>query len=161
MYYVAKLKYLVPKEGTDEMKKENKSYLVKAPSKSVTEVETKLSSWFPSNFQDPEITSVQESKVIDLITDDEDGSETFWEVKMGDENEKGKIVPFLVIINGNDHFDVLKRMEKKYSTSEFLAIKKINTIIDDDLIADELFVRSSDEASVTHAGIDFEEDAPF
>lgn len=157
MYYVAKLKYLVPKEESDEMKKESKSYLVNALS--VTEVEAKLSSWMPSNFQDPEITGVQESKVIDLIIDG--SSEKYWEVKMGDENEKGKLVPFLVIINGDDHFDVLKRMEKKYSMSEFLAIKKINTIVDDDLVFDGPVTK----VSVTEGSEDVDaeelEDSPF
>jgi len=156
-YYVAKLKYQTPKEESDEMKKESKSYLVHALS--VTEVEAKLSSWIPSNFQDPEITGVQESKVIDLITDA--NSETYWEVKMGDENEKGKLVPFLVIINGDDHFDVLKRMEKKYSTSEFIAIKKINTIVDDDLVAEGMVVRKADVEVEYEVEGDDSEDSPF
>ena len=131
MYYIAKLKWLQPKEETDEMQKMNKSFLVNALS--VTEVEARLQEWMPSNYQDPEITGVQESKIVDIIIDGD--SETFWEVKLGDENEKGKIVPFVISINGGNHFEVLKRVENKYSTSEFLEIKKMKVILDDDLIS--------------------------
>lgn len=138
-YYIAKLKYQVPKEETDEMKKESKSFLVKALS--ITEVEAKMSEWVPSNYQDAEVKGVQESKIADLII--EEDTETFWEAKLGDENEKGKIVPFLVIIDGIDHINVIKRLEKKYSTSQFLAIKKLNVLVEEDLINDEIVYRAT------------------
>ena len=134
MYYIAKLKWQQPKEESDEMQKVTKSFLVNAMS--VTEVELKIKQWAPSNYQDLEITGVSESKITDLITDS--GSEVYWEARLGDENEKGKIVPFLVAIDGAQHIDVIKRLNTKYAMSEFLAIKKMNIIVDDDLILDSL-----------------------
>lgn len=153
-YYLAKLKYMVPKEGTDEMKKESKAYLVNALS--LTEAEIKLSKWIPANFQNTEITGFQKSKVVDLIV--EEDTDTFWEAKLGDENEKGKIVPFVVIIDGVDHLDVLKRLEKKYSTSQFIAIKKLNVLVEYDLIGEDVVVREE----VSEEDEDFEKgDSPF
>jgi len=152
-YYVAKLNYMAPKEGTDEMKNETKSYLVKAMS--VIEVETKLINWVPSNFQDAKVTSVQESKLVDLII--EEDTETFWEAKLGDENDKGKLVPFLVAIDGVDHFDVLRRLEKKYSTSQFIALKKMNVLVEEDLIAEGVVTNNTKEEVEEE---DFK-DAPF
>lgn len=130
MYYIAKLKWLQPKEDTDEMQKYNKSFLVNAVS--VTDVEVKITEWKPSNYQDLEIVGVQESKLVDIIT--ETSSEVYWECKLGDENEKGKLVPFVIAIDGANHLEVLKRVNQKYSMSEFLEMKKMKVIIDPDLL---------------------------
>lgn len=135
-FYIAKLKWLQPKEETDELQKMSKSFLVKALS--ITEVEANIAAWLstqPSTtYQDIETTGVQESKIIDFIH--ESDSETFWEAKLGDENEKGKIVPFTLVISGDHHHEVIKSLDKKYNMSQFLAIKKINIIVEDDLIAE-------------------------
>lgn len=129
MYYIAKLKWEQPKDSTDEMQKVNKSFLVNAVS--VTDVEVKITEWKPSNYENLEIVGVQESKIIDIIT--ETNSEVYWECKLGDENAKGKLVPFVIAIDGANHLEVLKRVNQKYAMSEFLEIKKMKVVIDTDL----------------------------
>lgn len=131
MYYQVKLKYLTPKEGSDEMEKKQKGYLVEALS--ISEAEGKMLSWIPANFQDPVVIQCSESKIIEIRKTIGD-CEEWWEAILGDENEKGKLKPFHVVINGSNHLSVLKELDKLYSMSEFIGIKKTNVIIDDSLI---------------------------
>lgn len=135
MYYKVKLQYLLPKEDTDEMKKENKNFFVNALS--CAEAEGKILSWAPSNWQDTTVTGCTEANVIEIRKEFTE-SETWWEAIQGDENEKGKLVQYHVIINGNNHMEVIKKLNSLFSMSEFVGIKKINTIVDEDLI-DEKF----------------------
>src|SRR6185369_1304934 len=131
MYYDVKLQWLQPKDGTDEMEKKKKTFIVNALS--CMEAEGKILKWIPSNYQDAVVKGTTESKIVDLKMDNE--SEDWWEVVMADENEKGKLIPFIVVINGTNHLEVLKRINTLYSTSEFESIKKYKKIVDDDLIS--------------------------
>jgi len=130
MYYLAKLEWMQPKEGSEEMETKKKQYLVKALS--CAEAEGKMLKWCPANYQDPVVTSITESSITDIKKRGE--SEHWWQSKLGDENEKGKLVPFFVATNGGDHMEVLKDLDTTYKTSEFLELKKLNCIIDEDLI---------------------------
>jgi len=130
MFYQVKVKYLVPKEGSDEMEKKTKAFLVEGIS--ISEVEGKITGWFPANWQDPIVKGCAESNIIEIKS--ENDSEDWWEATLGDENEKGKLVPFHVAISGSNHLEVIKKLDTLYSTSEFIGIKKLNTVVDDDLI---------------------------
>lgn len=134
MFYITKLQWLQPKEGTDEMEKKRKSFLVNALS--CSEAEMKILKWCPANYQDPVVKGTTESTIIDLKN--EFDSEIYWEAKLADENEKGKLVPFNVAIDGGNHIEVIKKLDSLYGTSEFLSIKKMSCIVDDDLIQDTL-----------------------
>ena len=130
MFYQVKLQWSQPKEGGDEMEKKRKSFLVNALS--CTEAEAKILTWVPSSYQDPSIKGIVESPIVEIKSNSD--SEDWWIAKLGDENDKGKLVPFLVAINGSNHLEVVKKLDSLYSTSEFLEIKKFAGIVDDELI---------------------------
>ena len=157
MYYQVKLQWLEPKEGGDEMEKKRKSFLVEAVS--VTDAEASMVNWIPSNYQDALVKGIDESKLIDIKQDSE--SEDWWQVKLADENEKGKLVPFYIAINGGNHFDVLKRVDKLYSLSQFLEIKKLTIIIDDDLVKIKKDTGTIISKISINESKEFEESAPF
>ena len=131
MYYQLKVKFYLPKEGSDQLEKKNKTFLVE--SLSCAESEGKGLSWIPDNYQDPCVTGCSESKIIDVRREFGD-SETWWEVIMGDENEKGRLIPFHIAVNGSNHMQVLKKLDSLYSTSEFIGIKRLNAIVEDELV---------------------------
>lgn len=134
-FFTVKLKWSEPKEGSDQMKKVSKRFLVRADS--VTEGEARVMQWCPGNYQDPEVKGVDEAKLVALHKHGDD--ETWWNFVMSDENEKGKFVPFEVIINGKNEQEVLKEMTNKlYNTSQFEAMKRFKVVVDDDLIAEEI-----------------------
>ena len=135
MYYNVKLSWKEPIEGKEGLKKKTKRFLVNALS--ITEAELKVINWCPSNYQDPEVKGVDESKIVSLHKQND--SETWWNFIMSDENDKGKFVPFEIIINGNQEQEMLKEVSNKlYSTSQFESMKRFKIVVDDDLISNEV-----------------------
>ena len=136
MYYNVKLKYQEPKEGTDEMKKITKNYLVYALS--VVEAEMRISNWIPSNFQDPEVQSVQQTNIGEIK---EDGpSETFWQIKFMDDSDgtQPKSKPYFVILNANNIESIVIKIKGQFAFMEAEEIKKFKGIVDEDLISEEI-----------------------
>lgn len=134
-YCTVKLKWSEPKEGTDQMQKKSKRYLVRADS--VSEAEGRVLSWVPGNYQDPEVKGVDESDIVGLHKQND--SETWWFMTLSDENEKGKFVPFNIAVNGNQELEVLKNVvQNLYRTSQFEAMKRFKVIVDDDLLSETI-----------------------
>ncbi|MEO6302530.1 MAG: DUF4494 family protein [Bacteroidia bacterium] len=139
MFYSVKIKYQEPKEGTDEMKKVTKSYLVYALS--VTEAEMRISNWIPSNFQDPVVQGVQQTNIGEIK---EDGpSETFWLIKFMDDADgtQSKAKPYFVVLNANNIDSVVQKIKGQFAFMEAEEIKKFKPIVDDDLISEEIPTR--------------------
>lgn len=142
-YCTVKLKWLEPKEGTDQMQKKSKRFLVRADS--VSEAEGRVLSWVPGNYQDPEVKGVAESDIVSIHKKDD--SENWWFVTLSDENDSGKFVPFNVIINGNQELEVLKDLVSNlYRTSQFESMKRFKVILDDDLVSEEIKPSPFDKA---------------
>jgi hypothetical protein len=134
-YFIVKLKWSEPKDGGEDFKRFSKRFLVRADS--VTEAEARVLNWIPSNYQDPEIPGADEADVTDLVKDGD--SEVWWYFGLSDENEKGRFVPFSVVINGGNEKEVLTKITSKlYQTSQFESMKRFKAMVDDDLISEEI-----------------------
>lgn len=153
MYYSVKLNWMAPKEGSDEMQKQSKSFLVYA--ESVTEAEGKVVSWTPSNYQDAVVSDVKKTNIGEIRWKD-NSIETFWLIKVMDDldgtAEKAK--PYYVIYDGAHLEDAVKKASSDWSGSEIEDVKKFKTIIDSDLIDESTVVvtRKKVDVSVTDDG---------
>ena len=131
MYYTVKLRWKEPKEGTDEMLKVAKQFLVEALS--VAEAEIKFTGWMPSNYQDPVIEEVKQTKIVNLHTDG--AAETYWLVKlMDDADGRSKPQSYLVVLNGLNLDEVNKKLKTSYLMQDIESVQKFKPIIDDDLV---------------------------
>lgn len=132
MYYSVKLKWRQPKEGTDEMQKISKQFLVE--SLSVTEAELKISKWIPGNYQDAVVEEVKQTKIVNLHVDG--ASETFWLVKLLDDADgRSRPQTFLIVLNALNLDEVNKKLKTSYSMQDIEGVQRFKTIIDEDLVA--------------------------
>jgi len=130
-YFVARIKYTEPVPGKDTVKKVSKSFLVRADS--VTEVETLVQSWWPANWQDPEVKSVVPSPIQDITKETE--SETWWLFKIMFENpENDKLEAHHSAYNGGTIEIVLPRVKKANPMGEIHEVKRLKVELDDDLL---------------------------
>lgn len=131
MFYIAKLKWLGPKEGTDEMKRYTKQYLVYA--ESVTEAEARMLSWVPSNYQDPVIEEVKKTPIEAL--NNKTKSETFWLVKLIDDADgREKPRSFYSLVSSHNAKEAISVIESDFVFTEIDELKKFKAIVDEDLI---------------------------
>lgn len=136
MYYSVKLNWLQPKEGSDEMEKKSKPFLVFA--ESCTEAEARMIAWVPSNYQDANVTDVKKTNIGELRL--EGNIETFWMVKVMDDldGQAEKPKAYYVVYDGEHLEDAVRKASKDWSGSELEDVKKFKTIVDEDLIAEEI-----------------------
>lgn len=132
MYYIVKLKWQEPKEGTDQMKKVTKQFLVNALS--VTEAELRVNTWVPSNYQDAVVEEVKKTPIVELMIKGD--AENYWLVKLLDSGGDDKAKPFLVVLNGLNLEDAVKVIKSDFAFVETLAVSKFAAVVDDDLISD-------------------------
>lgn len=132
MYYSVKLNWLQPKEGSDEMEKKSKPFLVYA--ESCTEAEAKMINWVPSNYQDADVTDVKKTNIGELKL--EGNSETFWLVKVLDDMDgtSDKPKPYFLVYDGEHLEAAVAKASKDWSGSEIEEVKKYKTIVDNDLV---------------------------
>lgn len=132
MYYLVKLKWRQPKEGTDEMLRITKQFLVYA--ESIVETEIKFSSWLPSNYQDPIVEEVKQTKIVNLHTDG--AAETYWLIKLLDDADgRSKAQSFLVVLNAMNLDEVNRKLKTSYTMQDIESVQKFKPIIDDDLVS--------------------------
>lgn len=139
MYYSAKMTWKEPKEGTDEMKKITKSFLLYA--ESITEAEARILEWTPSNYQDAVIKEIKETPYgeIKIV----DSCETFWAVKWMDDNDgQTKAVPFICITNAIAIEEAITRSKSCSSFGDIEEVKKYKGIVDEDLISTTIVKRN-------------------
>lgn len=139
MYYSVKLNWEQPKEGSDEMKKHSQNFLVYALS--CTEAEARMVQWTPSNYQDAFVTDVKKTNISDLRLKGD--SETFWLIKVMDDLDGTADKPKATycVYDGNHLEDAVRKASSDWSGwsgSELEDVKKFKTIVDDDLISEEL-----------------------
>lgn len=134
MIYNVKLKWLEPKEESDEMKKMSKQFLVYALS--VTEAEARIMDWTPSNYQDANVKGVSETKIDEIKING--ASEVFWEVKWLDDEDgtSPKAMPYTIIINADNPDKVLELIKNHSTFGEVEMIKRYKGIVDSDLISE-------------------------
>lgn len=131
MYYSVKLRWKEPKEGTDEMIKVSKSFIVNG--ESVLDAEIKFTKSIPSNYQDATVEEVKQTKIVNVHT--KGASETYWLAKIMDDNDgRQKPQTYLVVLNGLNLEEVVKTLKTEYYMQEVEAIQKFKPIIDEDLI---------------------------
>lgn len=132
-YYSVGLKYLVPKEGGDEMQKQKKSFLIFA--ESCTEAEARMIDWIPGNYQDAEVIDTKKTNIGELRLKGD--SETFFIVKIMDDldGRAEKATPYIVVYDGNHLEDVARKCASDFS-GEMENISRFKTIVDEDLIKD-------------------------
>jgi hypothetical protein len=133
MFYSVKLTWQQPKPASDQMVKTSKNFLVYA--ESVTEAELRVNEWTPANYQDAVVDEVKKTQIIDLGI--EGGSEVFWILKLIIDDGSERQKPFVVVLNGMDLEDIVKKVKAHYSDCEVLAVQKYTVIIDEDLISTE------------------------
>lgn len=135
MIYSVKLKWLEPKDESDEMKKMSKNFLVFALS--VTEAEMRVVNWIPSNYQDAHVKGVSETTIDDIKI--EGTAEIFWTIKWMDDEDgtSAKPVPFTIVLNA-DNVEKAIAQSKTHSTfGDIEEIKKFKGIVDSDLITQD------------------------
>jgi len=139
MYYSVKLNWSQPKEGSDEMEKKSKPFLIYA--ESCTEAEGRMIAWVPSNYQDAVVTDVKKTNIGELRL--AGGSETFWFVKVMDDLDgtADKAKAYYVVYDGNHLEEAVRKASSDWSGSELEDIKKFKTIVDEDLISEEIAPR--------------------
>jgi len=133
MFYTAKLHWMEPKEGTDQMQKITKQFLVYALS--VTECECRIVKWIPDNYQDAVVEEVKQTKILNLHTDI--SASTHWLVKMIDEN-MDRAKPEFIVMSAMNLEEVVKKMKVQYSIHEIEMVQKFKPIIDSDLVSEEI-----------------------
>jgi hypothetical protein len=135
-YYSAKLRWSEPKEGTDEMKKMSKNFLVY--SHSCTEAEARVINWCPANYQDAIVEEVKQTTFgeVKIIG----ATETFWSVKWMDDNDgrDAKAKPFTVIVNAVSAEEALEKSKSCSSFGDIEEVKRFKGIVDEDLISEEI-----------------------
>lgn len=130
MYYSVKLNWLEPKDGTEEMQKHSKQFVVSA--ESVTDAEATMVGWTPSNYQDAVVEEVKKTSIGEIRVNGV--SEVFWSVKvMDDFDGTQKAKPYFVIYNGSILEDVVKLASKEWSGNDIEEVKKFKMIVDEDL----------------------------
>lgn len=136
MYYNVKLKWKEPKEGTDELKRMSKQFLVNALS--VTEAEIRMINWCPANYQDSVVEEVKKAVVDEIKI--KGACETFWSVKWMDDMDgtQAKAIPFVSVLNATSAEEAIQLSKSSPSFGDIEEVKKYKVIIDDDLIAEEL-----------------------
>lgn len=133
-FYSAKMSWSQPIDGGEGFKKITKSFLIYA--ESCTEAECRISEWCPANYQDPVVDEVKKTAIVDLGIEGE--SEAFWTLKMLYDNDgREKAKPHMIILNGNDLDEIVRKVSKHYSDCEVLAVQKYAGIVDEDLISQE------------------------
>ena len=134
MFYSAKLSWLQPKPASDEMQKFSKNFLVYA--ESCTECELRVNEWCPANYQDPVVDEVKKTTIVDLGIEGE--SEVFWTLKLlADNDGRDRAKPHVIILNGGNLDEIVRKVNKHYSDCEVLAVQKYAGIVDEDLISQE------------------------
>lgn len=141
MFYAVKLKWSEPKEGTDQMKKTSKQFLVYALS--VTEAEMRISNWIPANYQDPVVEEVKQTGIGEIKQ--EGACETFWQVKFMDDADgtQAKAKPYIVVLNAENLDSVVAKVRGQFSFMDAEEVKKFKGIVDEDLISEEIPTRVS------------------
>ena len=138
MYYSVKVNWQQPKEGTDEMQKQSKLFLVFA--ESCTEAEGKMISWIPANYQDAVVTDVKKTNIGAITI--KGPSETYWLIKTMDDldGRSEKATPFLTVYNADHLEDAVKKCAAETS-AEMENVTKFKTIVDDDLISEAVTIK--------------------
>jgi len=137
MYYSVKVNWKQPKEGSDEMQKQSKSFLVYA--ESCTEAEGKMVSWIPANYQDSVVTDVIKTKINELKLNGD--SETHWLIKvMEDGDGSAKPQPYFMVYDAEVLEDAVKKCTKDTS-SDIESVSRFKTIVDGDLITAAVTVK--------------------
>lgn len=130
-YFIAKVKYKEPVPDSDKEKKVTKKFLVRA--ETVTEVEIKVTQWFPANWKDAEVKSVNETPIQELIKQGE--SETWWQFKiMFEDTDSGKWTPYVLAANGGTIEIGIPRVKNAHSMAEIEAVQKLKVELDSDLL---------------------------
>lgn len=138
MYYSVKVNWKQPKEGSDEMQKLSKAFLVYA--ESCTEAEGKMVSWIPANYQDAVVTDVVKTKINELKLNG-DSEDTHWLIKvMEDGDGTAKPQPYFFVYDTEHLEDAVKRCAKDTS-SEIESVSRFKTIVDVDLISTAVTVK--------------------
>lgn len=137
-YFIAKIQYQEPVPDKETVKKIKKNLLVRA--ESVTEVEIRVTKWFPANWQDALVKAVSETPIQELIFDTSaQPSESWWTSKVLFEDiQTGKWTPYILAVNGSTIDKVLPKIRNAHSMSEVDAIIRLKVEIDEDLTKDEL-----------------------
>lgn len=139
MYYQVKLKWKEPKEGTDELKKISKQFLVYA--ESVTEAEMRMQEWVPANYQDANVEEVKQTGFGEIKI--QGATETFWSVKYMDDNDgRTKPVPFICVVNAITAEEAITRSKSCSTLGDVEEVKKYKGIVDEDLISTSIIKRS-------------------
>jgi hypothetical protein len=131
MNFYVKATYLKPVENSEKLKRHTETYLVNAMS--VTEAETRVKNWVPSNFQDPEVTASSKAKIVDVNRANSE-SDVWWTAKVAYDDIDGRSKPFTVAVNGDTIMKALLALEKLYVGSFFYAISDSSVIYDEDLL---------------------------
>jgi hypothetical protein len=135
MFYLVKLKWLEPKEGTDQMKKTTKQFLVFA--ESVTEAEMRVVDWTPMNYQDAVVEEVKKTPIAEVRTNG--AAETYWLMKYVDDADgREKPKPAYIVLNALNAKEAVNEGDKLFSFSELEELKKFKGIVDSDLISEEI-----------------------
>jgi hypothetical protein len=130
MYYTVKLRWKEPKEGTDEMLKISKQFLVSALS--LSEAEIKFAAWIPANYQDPNVEEVKQTKIVNLDT--VGAAEQYWLVKLLDDADgRSRPQSYLVVLNGINLDEINRKLKTNYTMQDIESVQKFKPIIDDDL----------------------------
>lgn len=138
-YYSVKLNWMQPKEGTDEMERKSKPFLVYA--ESVTEAEAVMVDWTPSNYQDAIVDEVKKTNIGELRL--EGNIESFFLVKvMDDADGRVKPKPYFVVYDANHLEDAVKKASADWKGSELEEVKKFKIIVDEDLIDTSMPVKT-------------------
>lgn len=138
MYYSVKVNWLMPKENTDEMQKQSKSFLVFA--ESCTEAEGKMVSWIPANYQDPVVTDVKKTNIGEIRVKGD--SEEMWLVKIADDMDGRAEKPtiFNVVYNAN-HLEEAVRKCGADTSGEIISVTQFKTIVDLDLVSEDVTIK--------------------
>lgn len=138
MYYQVKLKWKEPKEGTDEMKKITKNFLVYA--ESVTEAELRMQQWTPANYQDANVEEVKQTPYGEIKI--QGATETFWAVKYMDDNDgRSKPTPFVCVVNAITAEEAISRSKSCSTLGDVEEVKKYKGVVDEDLISTSIPAR--------------------
>lgn len=133
MFYSVKLAWQQPKPASDQMIRIAKNFLVYA--ESVTEAELRINEWTPANYQDAVVDEVKKTPIVELGIDGT--SEDFWVLKMIVDDGSEKQKPFVVVLNGQDLEEIVKKVKVTYSDCDVLGVQKYTVIVDEDLISTE------------------------
>lgn len=141
-YYSVKLKWQEPKEGTDQMRKVSKQFLVYALS--VTEAEMRIVDWCPCNYQDAVVEEVKSTPYSEISI--KGSTETFWSIKWLDDNDgtEAKAKPYVIILNAISAEEAIQKSKSSSSFGEIEEVKKYKGIVDEDLISEEIKKRKTE-----------------